>query len=259
MGSRAASVRIKVIIPFPMDSAGVELRRDQLDRELLAEVEEAVFVPVRNSGLLADSHYESLLMDLFITAEGVRAEDEGFDAVMMDTVSDSGIDALRSRLTIPVVGPGQVGYHVAATLGRSFSVLSVWDRWEFVYRRNVRRYGLESHLASIRSLDKVPDVDQLLTGDEETITALAEEGRRAVEEDGADVLVMGSTTMYQAIPAVSEAVDVPVINPGEWAFRFAVSLVRAGLSHSKRAYASPGTTQDAIFELLPDRSTTAEA
>jgi allantoin racemase len=201
--------------------------------------------------LLADSFYEGLLMDAYITAEGIHAEEAGFDAVIMDTVSDSGLDALRSRLSIPVVGPGQISFHIAATLGHRFSVLSVWKGWEFVYRRNLRKYGMEGHLASLRSLDKVPDVDRLLTDDDETIEALSREAVRAVEDDGADVIVMGSTTMYQAVPAVSDAVDVPVINPGLWAFMLAVDLVKCGLSHSKRAYASPRTVQDEIFDGFP--------
>jgi allantoin racemase len=250
-------LRLQVIIPFPMDAAGVALREAQIPAAVRGEVEEVAFVPVRNSGLLADSFYEGLLMDAYIAAEGIHAEEAGFDAVIMDTVSDSGLEALRSRLSIPVVGPGQVSFHLAAMLGYRFSILSVWKGWEFVYRRNLRRYRMEDKLASLRSLDKVPDVDRLLSDDEDTIAALAREAVRAVEDDGADAVVMGSTTMYQAVPAVSDAVDVPVVNPGLWAFMLAVDLVKCGLSHSKRAYASPGTQQDEIFDGFPARDATA--
>ena len=44
--------------------------------------------------------------DAYVIEAGLSAEDEGFDALIMDTVSDSGIYALRSRLSIPVIGPG---------------------------------------------------------------------------------------------------------------------------------------------------------
>ena len=34
-------------------------------------------------------------------------KNEGYSAVVIDTVSDSGLRALRSRLSIPVLGPGR--------------------------------------------------------------------------------------------------------------------------------------------------------
>jgi allantoin racemase len=250
-------VRLKAIVPFPLDAKAVELRSNQIPPRFREEVEEVQYVAVRNSGRLADSYYESLLMDAYIAAEGVHAEDEGFDAVIVDTVSDSGVEALRSRLKIPVVGPGHASFHIAALLGRRFTVLSIWRGWEFGYRRNLRRYGMEGHLASLRSLDKKPDLEGLLSDDPQTIAELATLAETAVEEDGADVIVMGSTTMYQAVPTIARTVDVPVIDPGVWAFALAVDLVKAGISHSKRAYAPPETAQDAIFDLLPSRDQTA--
>jgi Asp/Glu/hydantoin racemase len=246
-------MRIKVIIPFPMDEAGVSLREAQLPPGARGSIEEITFSPVRNSGLLADSHYESVLIDCYVTAEGVHAEEEGFDAVVIDTVSDAGLEALRSRLQIPVVGPGQTSLHIAAMLGHRFSILSIWKGWEFTYRRSLRRYAMEDRLASIRSLDKVPDVRSLLSDDPETIDELVEAAAQAVREDEADVLIMGSTTMYQAIPAIADAVDVPVINPGLWAVLIAADCVRCGISHSKRAYAPPLTLQDEVFDRMPPR------
>ena len=56
--------------------------------------------PVRNSATLVDCYYEDLVFDMYIAEAGLRAEEEGYDAVIMDTVSDSGLYALRSRLTI---------------------------------------------------------------------------------------------------------------------------------------------------------------
>ena len=37
---------------------------------------------------------------------GVTAQEDGYDAVCIDTMSDSGVNALRSMLDIPVIGPG---------------------------------------------------------------------------------------------------------------------------------------------------------
>ena len=105
-------MRIKYIVPFPFDEVGLANREAQLPAELRTPGVEYAFVPVRNSCYNADSAYELLILDAYIAEAGLSSEDEGFDAVMMDTVSDSGLAALRSRLSIPGArtGPGPAAH-----------------------------------------------------------------------------------------------------------------------------------------------------
>ena len=93
-------MRIKFIIPFPFDEEGIANRAAQIPADLLGPETHVECVPVRNSATLVDCHYEALVFDMYITEAGLRAEDEGYDAVIMDTVSDSGLSALRSRLAL---------------------------------------------------------------------------------------------------------------------------------------------------------------
>ena len=68
---------------------------------------------------------------------------------------------------------------------------------------------------SIRALDAVPDNQNLLAGkEEEVFPALDALARRCIEGDGADVILLGSTTMHQAHGPVARCLPVPVINPG---------------------------------------------
>jgi hypothetical protein len=47
-------------------------------------------------------------------ARGLASEDEGFDAVIIHGhTTDSGLYGLRSRLSIPTVGPGVMSYYVS--------------------------------------------------------------------------------------------------------------------------------------------------
>jgi allantoin racemase len=246
-------MRIKYIIPFPFDEVGIANRAAQLPAELRTPGVEYDFVPVRNSCHNADSAYEWLILDAYIAEAGLRSEEEGYDAVVMDTVSDSGLAALRSRLTIPVLGPGQVQQHVAAILGKRFSILTMWRRWISLYEKTMAEYGTRPFCASIRSIDVRPDQEQLLAGKEEVVfAALEEQGRRAIEEDGADVILIGSTTMHQAVEHLRRTLGVPVVNPGLLAIKLAELFVQLGLSHSKAAYASPETLQDEkLHSLMP--------
>ena len=133
---KGVDMRIKYIVPFPFDDEGIARRAEQLPETLRTPGVDYDFVPVRNSIHNADSAYELLILDAYIAEAGLRSEDEGYDAVVMDTVSDSGLGALRSRLSIPVLGPGLVQQHVAAMLGKRFSILTMWRRWISMYEKD---------------------------------------------------------------------------------------------------------------------------
>lgn len=238
-------MRIKYIVPFPFDEVGLANRAAQLPEELRTPGVSYEFIPVKNSCKNADSAYELLLLDAYVAEAGLKSEEEGFDAVVMDTVSDSGLAALRSRLTIPVLGPGLVQQHVAAMLGKRFSILTMWERWRPLYEKTMAEYGTTHYCASIRSIGKRPDQEQLLAGREEiAFEALEREGRAAIEEDHADVILLGSTTMHQSVEHLRARLDVPVINPGPLTIKLAELFVTLGLSHSKHAYMSPEVLQD---------------
>lgn len=241
-------MRIKYIIPFAFDEEGIANRAAQIPRELLGPDTEVECVPVRNSATLVDCYYEDLVFDMYITEAGLRAEEEGYDAVVMDTVSDSGLYALRSRLSIPVIGPGLVSYAVAVILGKRFSIITMWDKWNHLYEKNLDTYRLWEKCASIRAVNIPPDVEKLFEGKEEEIfERLTAEALRAIEEDGADVILLGSTTMHQAGDYMSEHLPAPVINPGPVAIKLTESLVQLGLSHSKVAFPPPSTIIDDRF------------
>jgi allantoin racemase len=238
--------RIKVIVPIPMDAAGVANRAAQLPPERIAPGFQPEFVAVGWGAALGDSYHDMMLMDWTVFQAGIDAEAEGYSAVLIDTVSDSGLRALRSRLTIPVVGPGEAAFQMAMMLGKNFTVLTMWDEWFPLYEKTLTEYGLWSRVASLRSIKTRPDVTELLEGKEEVIFAkLKEEAERAIEEDGADVIVLGSTTMHQSAAWLAEQLPIPVINPGLIAYKQAELLVQLGLTHSKKAFPAPGVGNDA--------------
>jgi allantoin racemase len=241
-------MRIKYIIPFPFDEEGIANRAAQIQRDVLGPDTEVECVPVRNSATLVDCYYEDLVFDMYITEAGLRAEEEGYDAVVMDTVSDSGMYALRSRLQIPVIGPGLVSYLVGILLGHRFSIITMWDKWTHLYEKNLALYDLKQKCASIRAVNIPPDVEALFTGKEEEMFAkLTAEAQKAIDEDGAGVILLGSTTMHQAGDYMSEHLPAPVVNPGPVAIKLTESIVQLGLTHSKVDFPSPSSIIDDRF------------
>jgi allantoin racemase len=245
------SKRIKVIFPVPMNEHTKELIETQIPREFIGDHFEVDFVGSRRLMSLANSYYDTFIMDSIVIEAGMKAEEEGFDAVCINTVSDSGMNALRARLNIPVIGPGQAAFHIACTLGHKFSILTMWEPWVPLYTKTLTEYGLTHRCASIRHINTRPDVQELLEGKEEVVFAKLEaEALKAIEEDGAGVIVLGSTTMHQSHRYLQEKLPVPVINPGVVAYKLCELLLDLDLSHSKKAYPAPETLQDEL--LFPD-------
>jgi allantoin racemase len=241
-------MRIKYIIPFPFDEKGIANRAAQIPREVLGPDTQVECVPVRNHGGTGNHAYEMMLFDIYCAEAGLRAEDEGYDAVLMDSVSDSGLHVLRSRLSIPVLGPGLVMMCVAQMLGKRFSIVTMWDKWIYLHERNLQLYGLGDKCASIRSVQIPPDVEALFEGKEhEMFDRIEVEARKALEEDRADVILLGSTTMHQAGEYLNERLPCPVINPGPLAIKMAEVMVQLGYGHSKLAWPDPTSIQDEKF------------
>lgn len=237
--------RIKVIVPIPMDEAGVANRASQLPPEQIADGYEVTFEAVKWGAALGDSYHDALLMDFSVFEAGLKAEEEGYDAVCIDTVSDSGMYALRSRLNIPVIGPGQVALHTACMLGNKFSIITMWPQWYHLYKKILNEYGLWGRLASIRDIGTRPDLAELLEGKEEVVfDKLKSECMKAIEQDGADVIVLGSTTMHQSHAFLEANLPVPVINPGVISYKMCEVFLETGLKPSKTTFASPEMPND---------------
>ena len=126
----------------------------------------------KNSCAWGDSLHDSLLLDFFVYEEGMRAEQEGFDAFCIDSVSDSGLSALRSRLSIPVIGPGQISFHIACTLWAALLDRNHVGKWNRMYAKILTEQGLWNHCASIRHIGAIPDSHRLLEEKAEVLSAL---------------------------------------------------------------------------------------
>ena len=68
---------------------------------------------------------------------------------------------------------------------------------------------------------------------------LTAEAQKAIDEDGAHAILLGSTTMHQAGDYMAAHLPAPVINPGPVTIKITEAIVQLGLSHSKVLYPSP--------------------
>jgi allantoin racemase len=76
---------------------------------------------------------------------------------------------------------------------------------------------------------------------------LTAEAQKAIDEDGAGVILLGSTTMHQAGDYMSAHLPAPVVNPGPVAIKLTEAIVQLGLTHSKVDFPSPSSIIDDRF------------
>ena len=249
--------QVLVIVPFPMSEENLAARRAQLAAVELNPEMNFTFKPGRAAPRNYVSPVDMALADLGIFDAGRTAQKDGSDAVCIDTLSDSGVAALRSVLTIPVIGPGRASVLMAMMLGNRFSILTMWQKWRHLYDKTLSDLDMTAACASIRSIDLAPDNLGLLDGKEDAIFPLLEaEAKRAITEDRAEVILLGSTTMHQAHAHLSATLDVPVINPGPLSYKLLEAMLGLGLSHSRSAHPTSPVARD---EMILAMMTAAEA
>ena len=164
-----------------------------------------------------------------------EAEADGCRAGVIGCFYDGGLRELREGLTMPVVGMAEASLLLAITMGYRFSIIVGRRKWIPKMNDNVILQGLERRLASFRSVEMgIPDVQ---ADPELFYDRVLEEGRRAVAEDGAEVIVLSEHTNPEFLERAREELPVPFVDPGvacwKWAELVADLNERLGWSHSK--------------------------
>jgi|SRR5262245_25198715 len=239
-------MRILYQLTSPMDkTVGPQeiARRQAMLRKLAADGTEVDAEPTGSGPAAIESARDAGLVVPELIRLAPLAQQRGFDALIIGCYSDPGIDALRELLVIPVVGPGAASLYLAAQLGTRIAVLTPSPRGRGRVAARLRALGIQSLLASVRAVHlSVMDLALQAPG---ALDKAARAARAAVDEDGADVLVLGCMSMA-FLPGVCEALrecaGVPVVNPVIAALKTAEAVLAMRVAHSKKAWPAPQET-----------------
>ncbi|MHB8645434.1 MAG: aspartate/glutamate racemase family protein [Thermomicrobiales bacterium] len=193
--------------------------------------------PTEHGPKSIESLWEEYLSIPGFMEKAVELEREGFDAIVHGCFADPGVDGGRELVSIPVLGTGATSMLVAANLGHRFSIVTVLENVIRPLENLATLTGVAPKLASVRQIG-IP-VLELNNDPEATFARLVNVSLRALEEDRADVIVLGCGTLSFRAAELQEAIGVPVLNPLQVTLRMAELLVSCGLSHSKRSYPVP--------------------
>lgn len=173
------------------------------------------------------------------TEAALRAQEDGFAAIMINTVGDYGIRFMRAALSIPVVGAGQAAMQVATGLGDRFAIVTVWpEASRAMYDQLLQSYGFASRCSEVLHITRdaeLPELDgdggfvaEMRSGRDAQLARVEGACREAIDR-GADAIVLGCTCMSPTHAELSRRLDRPVIDPLATGHKMAELLLTLGL------------------------------
>ncbi|WP_353475207.1 aspartate/glutamate racemase family protein [Salipiger sp. H15] len=135
--------------------------------------------------------------------------------------------AAKEMMPVPLIATGEAGLAAASVLGQGISILSIGAPARRMTDELVAATGLGGRVVSIRDIGLTGTE---LTEDQPRADAAAIGlGLRAVEEDRADVIVLGAGSMEGMARRIQPALPVPVVSPVGAAVCMAEMILRLGL------------------------------
>lgn len=170
-----------------------------------------------------------------------KAEKEGFQAIFINCFGDPAVKAARELVNIPVFGGFEPATHFALGLADKISIVTVMPNVVSLMEGNVAKAHLDKRIVSIRNVN-IP-VEEL-QDHEKLCQALVEQSKAAIENDGAQAIVMGCTGFVDVAERIksdllSFGYDVPVIEAAQSALKLCEVYVKMGLRQSRLTYMTP--------------------
>lgn len=183
-----------------------------------------------------ETRFESLI-GAYATAQLAAEHHARFDAIVVAAFGDPGLTGLREALPIPVTGLTEAALASAHLLGNRISVIAISQRIQAWYREVITAYGFGPRLASIRALDRpLSSIGGVQNEHLQTLQHLAD---RAVDEDGAEVIVLAGAPLAGLARSLKDQLPVPVVDGVSSAVRHAETLFALQPGRARRGSFAP--------------------
>jgi allantoin racemase len=178
-----------------------------------------------------ESYYDEALATPYSIQAVVKANDDGYDAIILAAFCDPGLEALKEISKVPVYGIEETAFSVALLLGHKFSILTEKQHKISVKNQHVRKYGLQDRYASVRAL--AMGVVEIAENPEKVKEVGIQLARKMIEDDGAEVIIMGCASMAGYSEDLQKELGIPVIDPIAVTYKVVEGLTELGMQHSK--------------------------
>jgi len=155
-----------------------------------------------------------------------RVNEDDYDAIIVACHCDPNLDVIKEMTVKPVVGIGEASMKLATMLGHTFSIVTTHQHSIPGKLVQARKYHVQDQLVSVRA----PARGEENLEDAELFLELS---RRAIEEDLAEVIVLGCAGLSGLDERLGAELGVPVLDGVKCALAVATGLLRCGVSTSK--------------------------
>ena len=230
---------MKILVINPNTSEEFNRKLNQTAKEYVLPSTEVIVISPKSGPKSIEGIYDEAL-SVQGTIEAFIDHEKGMDGCVVACYSDPlAVYALREITTKPVLGIAEASIHLACLLGNKFSIVTTNERWGPLLHEAVKKYGVESRCASVRTTGlRVLDLES--GGDGAVEEAIEREALTAVKQDGAEVICLGCAGMTGFDKALEKKLRVPVLDGFVCALKLLELFEQYGLRHSKiLTYAAP--------------------
>lgn len=215
-----------------------KLTRQQIGKVKAKDTEVAFHMPRAGTGMTPEKYsYLRCLEDAEILHGYMEVAKSGnYDAIVGWCFLDPMKREARQALDIPFVGIAETAMHVACMMGAKFGIVAPHPEGAYVTDEYVRTLGLQDRAVPSRALP-MENPWAALEDAHKGIEAMIEVSRELIA-DGAEIIIPGcvlADLMAATVPACEREYpnglrgvdDVPIMDVGACAIKFAESLVEA--------------------------------
>jgi len=188
----------------------------------------------------SNSQVNSLSAGPLVAEVAIKAEANGYDAVVPFGTLDAGVELSSNLVKIPVVGAGQSVLHLGAQLSNRLGVVAYEDKSVPFMRKQMHAWRVADYVVGIRGIG-IPLPESSKNRDAMR-GRFIEVARYLIDQCDAEIIVPMGVTMVpvQYSPQeMEQELGVPVMNALKTSIQTAEMLVRMGLTHSRRTYPRP--------------------
>ena len=188
----------------------------------------------------SNSQVNSLAAGPLVAEVAVKAEADGYDAVVPFGTLDAGVELARNLVRIPMVGAGQSVMHLGAQLSSRLGVIAYEPKSIPFMRKQMHAWRVADAVVGIRSVE-IPLPESTRNRDAMR-ERFVEVGRELINKFDAEIIVPMGVTMVPVQYAPEEfekELGVPVMDALKTSIQTAEMIVRMGLTHSVRTYPRP--------------------
>lgn len=222
---------MKILIINPNSSPEMTADIDNSAKNYAKGEFEVVTMPTPGAPVYIDTYLDAALAQPGMIRI-VKENEDKYDAFIVACHCDPNLDLLKEITKKPVVGIGEASMKMASMIGHSFSVVSTGNRSTPNKLAMIHKYHLDGYAASVRA----PGEENASC---DSYDLFMDAARRAVEEDMAEVIVLGCAGLCGLPKRMQAELGVPVLDGVVCALIIASGMVKANISTSKKRRYNP--------------------